>query len=140
MKLLESMMGRPATDFIKIVESVDAATAKAMLETPDLKPIGIESIAAWLYRLSIWGDVKIVYVNTERGSKKDTITPDQFIKKTTEVNFFKVFGKWELYDVNVNTVEAKREFTSLNKKKYNEIFTISVDFKGKYKELKNLKK
>lgn len=100
------------------------------LSTPDVRPCVFDkTFQAWLYRIGLWGKVKITHNDPEFKIKGEEVTQDAFIKKVMNPDLLKVFGQWDLEQPAFDTVILFREYKGLGGKKYREEFVVKVDIK-----------
>ena len=126
--------------FDKITESGEATPVKLVFEavsnplaTPSIKPTLYDTnVRAWLYRISTWGKLKFEYYDPEK-RKKTRIDKNNFIKKLTDQDVRKMFGKLNVDELDINKIVIWRDVMTLKGKKDKEKFFVTVDLK---KELK----
>jgi hypothetical protein len=121
----------------RIVEAFQvpsSAEIRKNLSVPDMRPGLFDvTIEAWLKRISLWGSVEIEHYDPEL-KRKRKLSTREFIRKVTEPNFMKEFGKWSIDEIDVNKIVIYRDYVGLNGKKYREKFFVTIDLKKELKQ------
>lgn len=110
------------------LSKADVELIKKQLSHPDIRPCAFdETFEAWLYRISLWGKIEIIYNDPEFKIKNKNITQANFIKKVTNDGLMKILGRWSIDRKEVNKVELFREYLGMDGKKYHESFMIKIE-------------
>lgn len=122
------------TSIVEAFQVPSSAEIRRNLSIPDMRPGLFDvSVQAWLKRIGLWGDVKIEHYDPELRRKRKLSTRE-FIRKLTEPNFLKEFGKWNIDEVDVNKIVIYRDYVGMNGKKYREKFFVTIDLKKELKQ------
>jgi len=60
---------------------------REQLALPEIFPQEFDkTLSGWLYRISLWGDLKIYYKAPHRFKGRKKITPEEFLERVAEIN------------------------------------------------------
>ena len=115
---------------------------KTMLAHPDMRPCDFDhSLEAWLYRISLWGNITIKHNDPENGIQDKEISQDDFLNVVSNNEDNQVFGLWSIDQKTVNRLVFYRKYLAYNGKNYKEEFDVEVKLKDSLqKALDNTKR
>lgn len=114
-------------------EAISAAEIRQMeaeLATPEILPCTFDiTIPGWLERIKRWGQVKVKHIDPENHWGKRAVTVDKFVKKISDPELTRMFGKWHINKKGLTSVEFVRDYVGANGKHYTEKFLIDIKLK-----------
>ena len=114
---------------------------KEMLAYPDMRPYDFDiSLSAWFYRISFWGSIGIKYTDLENSIKNISVTQQKFLDVVGDEEDNKIFGLWQINQLEVNKLVFYRNYLAYDGKKYKKEFVVEVKLKGNFqKEMDKIK-
>jgi hypothetical protein len=109
----------------------EKAEIKRRLAYPDMRPQAFDqTMEAWMYRISMWGDIIITSTNPEDNTNN---------KKIEAREFFKLFGEdkgeeWQLNQLATNKLVFYRKYISYNGKWYKQELGVEIRLKSSLRQ------
>ncbi len=91
------------------------------------------TLEAWLLRISLWGKIKITWVNPE-GCVNKTMSNSGFLDRVDDQELNGMYGKWRLEEVEINRIRFYREFMGINGENNVEEMIVDIDLRPDLKE------
>jgi hypothetical protein len=111
MKFLQDKEGKK-WDKLKISDE-EKKRIDTLLAVPDARPAtGDGTFEAWLYRISLWGKIKIVHNNPDEKVRNETMSYDKFLDYIDDQRRNAIYGKWVIEYPKINLVKFIRKFYS----------------------------
>ena len=106
----------------------------ALLAQPCAMPYERDgTLEAWLLRISLWGKIKITWVNPEDYVNK-TMSNSEFLDRVDDQELNGTYGKWRLEEVEINRIRFYREFMGINGENNVEEMIVDIDLRPDLKE------
>ena len=101
------------------------------LANPDMRPGDFDgNLEAWLFRISLWGELSISHNDPENGVKGRAVSKEEFLGRVGDVRDSKDLGLWEIrQDTRPNALTFYRKYTSYNGRTYTEEFDLYIKLK-----------
>ena len=110
---------------------------QTMLALPDARPAaGDRTFEAWLYRISLWGKIKIKHNNPDEKIRNASLSYDQFLDLIDDQRRTAIYGKWQITYPKIDLVKFSRKFYSfLLSKEIVEEIIVEIDLRENLKKV-----
>jgi hypothetical protein len=113
-----------------VIKEYSREELKDMLAYPDMRPQDFDhSLEAWLYRISLWGNIVIKHNNPENGIQGKEVSQAFFLDVMANEEDNQVFGLWSIDQKTANRLVFYRKYLAYNGKNYTEEFDVEVKLK-----------
>jgi hypothetical protein len=125
-----------------VIKEYSTDELKQMLAHPDMRPCDFDHcLEAWLYRISLWGNITIKHNNPENGIQGEIVNQDKFLDTMANEEDNQVYGLWSIDQKAVNRLVFYRRYLAYDGKNYTEEFDVEVKLKDSLqKALDNTKR
>ncbi len=106
---------------------------KQVLAIPDARPCDADgTFEAWLYRISLWGKIKITHINPEL-DVKHVFSPANFLEYIDDQKRNATYGLWKIEELKITRIRFYRTFMSISGKDVTEEIIVDIDLKPEFK-------
>jgi len=108
-----------------------------VLALPDPRPCtGDQTLEAWLYRISLWGKLKLTHNNPDEKIRNATMNYDQFLNYIDDQRRNAIYGKWHVESPKMEQVRVIRKFYSFSVgKEVVEELIVDIDLRDDLKSI-----